>query len=177
MNDNALIAVVATQIEAAMTAAGWGYVVIQKNDPTQEGAPSGPAVFFEKLFDHPYGWPMSKAVQNAPLTLSETTTQLYETTFQISALVKQDPQNLFLPTASDVANYVKIFISTPTIIRAMAAQGVATLRVTEVRNPYFEDDHSQFEANPSFDIVVTSNRSISLTIPGVISASGNLIVT
>jgi hypothetical protein len=56
----------------------------------------------------------------------------------------------------------------------MRAQGVATLRVTKVRNESFENDYGQFEMHPSFDVVVNYNRTISLTVPGVTSATGTI---
>ena len=30
--------------------------------------------------------------------------------------------------------------------------GVGILRITDVRNPYFQDDRDNFEASPNFDI-------------------------
>jgi len=54
MDDNQLIAELATKLDAAIVMFGWSFIVIQKNDPNQQGIPSsGTAVFFEKLFDIP----------------------------------------------------------------------------------------------------------------------------
>jgi len=41
------------------------------------------------------------------------------------------------------------------------------LRVTDVRNPFFEDDKTRFEANPNFDITLTHASPITLTVPPV----------
>jgi hypothetical protein len=91
MTDNELIAIVSGQIEAAIANAGWAFPVVQKDEPTNEGTPSGASVFLKKMFDDPYGWPMNSSVANGAASLSETTTQICEATFQISALVTQDP--------------------------------------------------------------------------------------
>jgi hypothetical protein len=167
MTDNELISLLAGQMDAAVAAGGWPYLTIQKYQPTQQGLPSQPAVFFEKLFDHPYGSPgnhLSLNVDN--LGFSETSTQVYESLFQISTLVIQDPGNLTIPTASDVANYIKMYLAAPSVRAIFMAQNVGVLRVTHVRNPYFEDDRHRFEAHPSFDINLTYLKDITFQVPG-----------
>jgi hypothetical protein len=167
MTDNELIFLLAGQMDAALAQAGWSFLTIQKYQPTQQGIPSDPAVFFEKLFDHPYGHPGNYLSLNADqLGFSETSVQVYESLFQISTLVIQDPMNMSLPTASDVANYIKMYLVTPRSRAVFMAQNVGLLRVTEVRNPYFEDDRHRFEAHPSFDMNLTYLRDIVLPVPG-----------
>lgn len=173
MTDNELIIILAEKIEAAVAQAGWSYVVIQKNGPEQQGIPSNPAVFFEKIFDHRYGHPIVKQTyQSIPNNFAENNKQIYETTFQISALVIQDPSDILKPTASDVANQICMYLQSRTIISELRAQGVSMLRVTEVRNPYFVDDKDRFEGHPTFDFVVYSQRDITLTVPSVIRVVG-----
>lgn len=168
MLDNALIDLVASQLESASTAAGWNYVVLQKDQPSQEGIPTAPTIFFEKLFDHQYGFPIvNDEYQATPNNFSQTETQVEETTFQISALVPQDPTDLTLPTASDVVKYLKRYIQSRKSIAIFWTHQVGMLRVTEVRNPYFVDDRDRFEATPSFDFVVIHSNTITSTIPAV----------
>lgn len=167
MKDNDLIALLSSQIDAAVLSGGWTFPTIQKDEPTQQGQPSPGAVYFQKLFDHPYGSPMLSKVSNYPvMTFTETDQQWYETHFQISSLVTQDPTDLTLPTASDVANYVKMYLASRTSRNVLMAQNVGTLRVTEVRQPAFQDDRERYEYHPSFDIVLTHIRDIEITIPG-----------
>jgi hypothetical protein len=167
MTDNELISLLAGQMDAAVAAGGWPYLTIQKYQPTQQGIPSQPAVFFEKLFDHPYGSPCNYLTLNSDqMAFSETSVQVYESLFQISTLVIQDPEKLWLPTASDVANYIKMYLATPTSRAVFMAQNVGVLRVTSVRNPYFEDDRHRFEAHPSFDINLTYLKDIVFPVPG-----------
>lgn len=162
MNDNALINVLATQLEAASASAGWNYPVIQKNQPTQEGIPTAPTIFFEKLFDDEYGFPMvSYPTYNQPTnTFTQQEDQWTETHFQVSALVIQDVNNLSLPTASDVVNYLKQYINSRACLAQLKAAGVGILRVTSVRNPYFKDDREIYEANPNFDVVLQHKRTL-----------------
>jgi hypothetical protein len=177
MLDNALINLIATQLEAASAQAGWSYPVIQKNQPTQEGIPTGPTIFFEKLFDMAYGWPevSYEAYDPGTNTFQQTEKQWTETTFQVSALVIQDPTNLSLPTASDVVNYMKLFTNSRASIRTLKAQGVSMLRITAVRNPYFRDERHTFEANPNFDVVLQHQRIIVNRIGATDTVVGALV--
>jgi hypothetical protein len=176
MTDNDLINLLATQMEAAVANAGWNLLVIQKGEPTQQGQPSDGAVYFEKLFDHPYGFPGFNLTLNSNQTdFSETESQWYETRFQISALVTQAPDNLSLPTASDVANYVKMFMASRPTRAALMAQNVGMLRVLEVRNPWFEDDRSRMEASPNFDLVLVHQRDLVVIVPGTNIIVGTVI--
>jgi hypothetical protein len=175
MTDNQLIDILATQLEAASANAGWNYGVVQKDEPTVQGTPTDPTIFFEKLFDVPYGWAHTEDVPNVEaMTFAETDTQAYETHFQVSALVIQNPSDLTIPTASDVCNYMKQYLAARSIVAALFALGVGVLKVSEVRNPFAVDDRNMFEANPSFDIVLTHSRSITITIPGTKTIVGTI---
>jgi hypothetical protein len=171
MTDNQLIQFMATQLDAASAAAGWNYPVLQKDNPTLEGIPAAPAIFFEKLFDRAYGFPIDSLVYNStPDNYSDNEMQLYETTFQISALVIQNPADLTLPTASDVANYVKRWLTHPVTLQNFRSQNVGLLRITHIRNPWFEDDRHRFEAHPNFDLVLTHDNTLTITVPAAIKA-------
>ena len=184
MQDNALIDLLASRLEAATLAAGWldvngqPYGVSQKEQPTQQGIPVVPQVFFEKLFDHAYGFPaLSYSVDNsnpnAPV-MTETETRQIETTFQISALVPQDPTDLSIPTASDVVNAMHMFLSSRATIRLWQPQGVSILRVTApIQNTYFEDDRHRNAASPSFDIVLTHSQVINTVVNSTNQLNGN----
>lgn len=175
MKDNELIDIFATQLELGVASGGWDFLVIQKNQPEKQGVPSAPSVFFEKLFDHRYGFPIIKNTYD-PLTdtFIEKNVQFYETTFQVSALVRQDPADLSLPTASDVANQVCMYMQSRRVIKLLRAQSVAVLRVSDLRNPYFIDDKVRYEGNPNFDIIVTSERDIEFATPAAVSVEGAL---
>lgn len=171
ITDNQLIDIFATQLEAASAQAGWNYVVLQNNQPSLEGAPTAPTIYFEKMFDDEYGWPMVGYVHNAPVapspqgTYTQAEDQWTETTFQVSAQAIQDPSNLSVPTASDIVNYMKLYINSRKALAAFKSAGVGVLRVTKIRNPKFKDDREVFEANPNFDVVVQYKREISATVP------------
>lgn len=140
--------------------------VQQKQQPTQQGVPLGPTVFIERLFDHRHG---SSVVLYDPAivgqTLTESEVQVYETTFQLSALAIQDPRNLAAPTAADLCNVAAFIVQSRSFLRQFAVDNVGVLRVSEVRNLYFTDDRGRQESHPSFDLVLTYGRATVSTVP------------
>ncbi len=182
MTDNELIALFAGKLEAAVAAAGWDYAVIQNNQPTQEGLPSAPFVLFEKLFDKEYGWQDSTdyKLQAAPPPgyrlpdFQHTESQWVESTFQVTSLVIQDVRDLSLPTASDVAAAMKLYLNAKSTIYAFRNAGAMVLRITDIRNPKFKDDRGLFEANPNFDVVLQHKRAIVFSVPGCDTIDGDI---
>lgn len=197
MTDNELLELLVTTMMAAVTWAGWTYTppggtvaapypVIQKQQPTQEGITYSPAVFFEKLFDVPFGFAKVKNSYNSGTgVMTQMELQPTETTIQISSLVIQHPNDLSVPTASDVVNSMRAYLTSRVNLANWKTQGVSVLRVRRVENPYFEDDRHRNEATPSFDLVMTYKRAISQTVnsastmsgtTGIVGGSGNVIV-
>ena len=93
-------------------------------------------------------------------------TQLFESTFQINTLLKQDPTD-FTITALDLCRYVHLILASDDSISTLANDDIGILRVTDIRNPYFEGADGNYEANPNFDITFTHNVLLSKTIDAV----------
>lgn len=152
-------------------------LLMQKNQPTQQGTDSDPRVFVEKLPTHFYGFPRSDydlplpdpTNPNDPANdqIPEMTVQLELSIFQFSALVIQNPSNLNIPTADDVIRFVARRMQTDSIRLALRNAGLNVLRITDVRNPYFIDDRERFEAHPSFDVTLQHYESITDTVQRV----------
>lgn len=168
MLDNQLIQVFYPIITVGLTNAGYSGVTLkQANQPTQQGINlTSPAVYFYKIGDRRYGhvyrndkWdPVSS-------TMIHTETQQYETTFQISSLVLQDPTNTSAYTASDLVNSVAQIMQSSNTIQTLWDNNIGILRITDIRNPYFVDDRDQFEASPSFDFVLTHEQTSTIVDP------------
>lgn len=168
MKDNDLIVIFRSKISEALAKANWNFPVIQLEQPTLQGANTDSTVYFQKLFDVPYGTAQrTKQWDAANNVFNDTEEQAYETTFKVSALIPQVPGDLSIPTPSDVVNYIQKYLSHRAIIAQMNKLGFRILRVTRVTNPYFTDDKSLMEAMPSFDIVITHSQSLTLTIPKI----------
>lgn len=173
MNDNALLATFRSKLLEALATANWDYQVIQLEQPTLQGANSSPTVYFQKLFDRPYGVAQrNKAWDKTTQVFNDTETQAYETTLKVSALIPQSPGDLSIPTPSDVVNYIQKYLSHRAIIQKMNKLGFRILKITTVTNPYFLDDKSLMEAMPSFDVIITHSRSLTLTVSKIDRVKG-----
>lgn len=167
MLDNQIIKIVRDLIIAGMTARGIsGVSVKQSFQPTQQGANTAATVYLYKVSDKRYGFLGRKDVWNsAQNRIDHVETQQYETTFQVNALVIQDPSNINSLTASDIVNAVAGIIQSDTAINTFHTNGIGILRVTDVRNPYFVDDKGRHEASPNFDFTLTHKMIVSSTTP------------
>ena len=161
MLDNELIALFRPIITAGLVSYGFADVdVIQFNQPTQQGTPLKNTIYFQKLFDHRYGFMGVHEIYDELNTrVIRTQIQNYETTFQIQALAIQDPANTSAPTASDLVNIVSDVLQLQSTIETLQASHVGILRITDVVNPYFIDDKDRFEATPSFSFTLTHTHT------------------
>ena len=169
MTDNQLILLFLPIINAGLVADGFtGVVVSQMDQPTQQGIFTGPAVYFQKIYDHRYGWGMTYAKWNALLEIEQNhEPQWHETTFQVSTLVTQDPLNPTMYTAADLANEVASIMQSESTRVILMSQNVGLLRISEITNPYFQNDRDQFQATPTFDFILTHLQTRVSTIPVV----------
>lgn len=166
MTDNQLIQLFLPIINAGLIADGYTDVVVRQSyQPTQQGASIAPSVYFFKIGNRRYGflgrYDKWDDTQEANI---HTEVQYFETTFQVNALVLQDPLKIAY-TASDLVNEVASIIQSDAARNTMMASNVGILRVTDVRNPYFVDDRDQFEASPSFDFTLTYRQDRVSTNP------------
>lgn len=147
------------------------FEVIQEAQPTQQGTPTVPTITFIKApGDTPRGWPIkTRNIVNGKTI--ETMTQLYETSIQISCLKWQNPEtpNSQVVTASDLLNTIQMAVMyRPGGLTSFNSLNV--LRVIEVSNEPFENDDHRFEFHPTFTLVFTHSREISLEIESIKSA-------
>lgn len=166
MTDNELIELFLPIITTGLTALGYEGVVTQQNyEPTMQGINTAPTVYFYKVSDHRYGFldrTNSWDAEDNEMVHSEI--QQYETTFQVSALVTENP-SVISYTASDLVNSVASIMQSDSTLETLNASKVGILRVEEVKNPYLIDDRDRYEASPSFDFTLIYERDIITTVP------------
>lgn len=134
----------------------------------QHGANSSPYVYFFKLSDKRYGHTARRDYWNvAASSMDHTEAQHYLSTYQFSAWIPQDPNDPASLTESDILNLVSCIMQSDAILSAFHAAGVGVSRVTDVRNPYVLDERDQFAATPSFDVVLSHQRTQTSTTPAV----------
>lgn len=107
----------------------------------------------------------SESMTTAPASMVHTETQNYESTFQLSALVKPNPSATNQMTASDIVNACAAVLNSVAAITLFEAQNVGIERITEIRNPFFMDDYDQWEASPNFDFVLAHQQIITTSTP------------
>lgn len=156
MQDNDLIKVFLPIITAGLTADGFEDVVVQQsNQPTQQGINTAATVYFFKMSNKRYGFlGRSNEWDSLNDIMVHTETQKVETTFQISALVLQDPNNPDQYTASDLVNEVASIMQSDQTLDILNQNEIGILRITDVSNGYFTDDMDNFEAVPSFNFTL-----------------------
>lgn len=166
MLDNALITVIIGLVKAGLVSRGLdpNLLLLQAFQPTDQGVPTANSAFIYKLFDKRYGFVevIEKWDEEHQLEI-HTELQQYETTFQMSALAGQDPNNPTQMTASDILNLIaSILQSTDTVAALESTQPLAMgiMRITDVRNPYFGNDRGQQQASPSFDFTISHKQVI-----------------
>ncbi|QOV06235.1 hypothetical protein CPT_Maja_015 [Burkholderia phage Maja] len=168
MTDLELIDTIVPYIEDAIKSQNWDFVVVQKDQPTQQGVPSGGTVFFELLFNREYGSPETKNSYNTQTNqFDETENQQIITTMQISALIPQNPENFDLPTANDVLEYVKRYVASRHVSRELVKKKANIFRVSEIRSQWFEDDNHQFSNHPNFDLEVAHSGAVTFSVAAV----------
>lgn len=150
MLEQALITLVRATLLAELPV---GVKVLQKNNPVTVGASSAPTIYIETIIPgQRYGWLSRKDRLKLNLTEFEhEELQWFSSTLQISALARLvDGQ----PAASDYAQMAASILQGDKGLTALAVGGVRPLRVDTMRTVYFTNDSQQYEANPSFDIVL-----------------------
>lgn len=168
MTDNELIALVKSTIDAGLAAHGIPLVVVAANyQREQAGADSGPGVYLHKVGDRRYGSAARIYTPDVDDAMDAKFIQQFETTFQVAALVKQSANDPSQLTASDVLNRVADIMQSDAAIESFKAQKVQILRIMDVTNTYEKDDYDQFEAQPSFDFILTYAREHQATTPAV----------
>ena len=167
--DNTLIQLFLPIIRAGLIADGFTNVIVQQaNQPTQQGIPTAPTVYFYKTHTKRYGFLGRQDQWDSVAThMVHNERQYYETTFRIQTLVLQ---SVTTPgyTAADLADEVASIMQSDNARAIMNAQNVGILRVTDISNPYFTDDRDNFEALPSFEFTMLylNNRISTSNIVG-----------
>ena len=175
--DNSVIQIFLPIINAGLVADGFDDVIVtQSNQPTMQGISTDPTVYFFKLANRRYGFlGRYDKWSTVSSTLVHTEVQYIESTFQVSALVLQNPSTPSQYTASDLVNEVAAIMQSDSTLSTLNSNGIGILRVTDLTNPYFFDDRDNFEASPSFDFtLVYQNDRVSVD-PIITTFNSNII--
>lgn len=150
-----------------------GVKVLQKNNPISVGVPTGPTVYMEMVIPgRRVGWlSRQDRLRLDLIAFDHEELQWLETTLQISALA---PYKEGQPTASDYAAMAAQILQGDRGLAAMAVQRVRPLRITDSRTVHFINDAQQYQANPSFDIVLSYVSLRTSETPAVGAITGDV---
>lgn len=138
--------------------------------PQTVGMPSEPTVTMQSIMEHRYGALRRAYAPADPMTGAMT--QWWESTLQIGALARRDPQDpdfMTLPTAMDICKAASDILQSDEGLSALAVQRVRPLRITGIRNLQWVNESDQYEAMPSFDIVLVYPQTLETTTPPVVT--------
>lgn len=161
MNEKALGILIRRELLAGLARYGVTDLPVKQGyQPTTQGRVTR-CLYFWALPDTPEGWQYT-ARSTDPDTLLMTTkeTQIIASSYQIGALVPDDPTNLAQKTAKDLTVLARMVVQSQPFIKALTAENVGVRRPSDVRNPQFVNDRDQYEFNPSFDFTVTHKQVI-----------------
>jgi hypothetical protein len=155
LNDNALTALVITELGAQLALQGFSDVVIQQAyQPTQQGIPTLATVYIYRSDTDPYGFSGVQFPYNSLSSdIDSVETQLYEDNFSIQTLVIQDPNNLTY-TSMDLAIEVHSILSSVKFISFLRSYNIGILRPRGIKNSYFVDDKDNFQSLPTFNFTL-----------------------
>jgi hypothetical protein len=176
MRDNELIKALISTIKSADAAFGLSDIPVKQSyQATQQGVDSSATIYLFKIAGNRYGWMGSKSKWDSDASvMNRTETQYHETTFQFSALVRQDPSDTTALTASDVLDSVATVLNSPYGIASLKDAGIGVLRIQDIKQTYFKDDMGRFEASPSFDVTLTHKSTMTTETDAVQSVEFNI---
>lgn len=178
MKDADLIVLFTGLLESALTAENISDVpVVQLYQPTQQSrADSGNGVYFQFLFTRNYGSPQKTKSYNSTTKVFDTIqTQQMVTKVQISVFYPADPSDTDRLTSHDLAANLSMRMQSDKTIRALRAAGVGITRITDIRNPNFDNEQDQSEFVPNFDLDLNYNRVVNDTVDRIVEITGQVI--
>lgn len=177
MLDNQLFTLIFSIVNAGLAAQSiTGVTVSKAYNSITVGVPSGASVSCFKISDHRYGYPKKVSTwrPEEPPAMLHTTTQCYETNFQMQALIPLDATPADAQTASDLVNIVAAIMQDDTAIATLKLSEVQILRITDVRNPAFKDEKNRNEFAPSFDFTLTHKQVFTVEVPVIESVQSGI---
>ncbi|MCF7695283.1 MULTISPECIES: phage gateway protein [Mycetohabitans] len=176
MTDNELFRILLPLIRDGLRANGIADIAIkQQYQPTQQGTPSGPVVFLNKIGDYRYGFPQRKSVWDREAGQFVHTESVWmHTALQVNVLAPQKPEQPDWLTASDLLNLIACILQSDAARHTLQSHQVGLYRVQDIRHTYFADDRDCFEASSSFDFILTHLRTLTSRVPSVDAFEQNI---
>ena len=166
MRENELFALVRSILIADTRLAG--VAVVRRYPDVNVGMPAGPAIYLQAITNRRYGFLGRREVLDpGGAAFTQTATQQWETTIQVSAVARRTTPEDSLLTAGDYCAIASDALQSDNGRAALAAGGARPLRITDLRTLFFVDDANQYAASPSFDVVLCHVQTNQSAVPAV----------
>lgn len=138
---------------------GTGLGIMLAYQPTQLGASDSPLITMHTVSTRRVGWAARSSKWDAAAGIMvELERQVCETTLQFTMRADSTGSDT-APTETDLLQIVADAVQSNAFIASCGGYGAQLLRVTDIRAGRFIGDNGQNANWPSFDMVVTYNRS------------------
>lgn len=178
MTDNQIYAILFPIISAGLAARDVvvpANNIIQGYQPTQQGRPIGPTVYFNALPATPLGHPRRDSIYDPDTqVMRDVEVQTYLVQYQANALSQQTASDETQLTAMDILKAVRQVLQSSNTIALLKTDGLAILRVNALRNPTFVNDEGRAQYAPSFDFTLTYDEVYTADVPVVDTFEFNL---
>lgn len=152
------------QLSAALSAAGVSNASAKRGfQPRQVGPNSAPTLYFHIINGRRYGWP--KRVYTPSVTagmMRQRYEQVQEVTVQVTGYADTTPSAVW--TSGDLVDLAAAWCQSDAFLAACRQAGCSPLRISEIRRPYITDERDQNVMAPSFDIIMTHNRTLTESV-------------
>ena len=144
--------------------------------PTQQGTPTNPVIFAVRIGGKRYGSPTRKNyIDPTTQALMYSETETFESTYQISGLVRVDPSaDPATPNTLDLVKIAGDILQSQTALDTFAASDVGVLRITDISTSFFDDDRDQFEENPTFRVTLRHSNVFAAPANTIDSINGGI---
>lgn len=136
--------------------------VILGGQSTGQGREDG--VYMFRLADPQRGW-QGRKYRPTSDGLELTESQWVESQYQFQALIKNDPSNPDQLLAADVVSIVRTLLGGVTMAERLTRLGVGVQRPSDILTPSFVNEQNQYDSNPSFTIIFTHKRTLTMPVP------------
>ncbi len=153
-------------LDAGFTSQGLTMIVQQSFNPTKQGVPLEPTVFFNKISSRRFGFQGRKSVYDAGNNnFVKTESYFLKATYQIGAMSSQDLNDPNSLNTYDIVDLAAAILQTEETRAVLLAQSIGIERITDIRTPQIMIDTDEFEINANFDFVLSYKNEIVNTVP------------
>lgn len=169
MNDNQIIALIISVMRTGIDQLGLNSVLIkQQYQPRQGGIETQDTLYLTKIMAPRYGFPSRKDAYNQDTDNFTHTETIWRTpTYQVNGYALQNPKTINQLTASDITEMAADVMQTSATRLSLLEQGVGIIRITDVRENYFVNERNRYQQSPSFDFVLSYQKTITTTVDPV----------